>query len=295
VSSKRSTDDGRASTNANQAAPQPEGRLAAKAKNNLVALGSAAVFAVYGAGFMQTKAAAARLDDDTDDRRPPLPGQRTGPVRPTDVPASSAVPHATSAQAATAPATTAATRPSSPTTTRVEPAKAQAKSTTNAPPAPNMSTAKLPAVATPAATIAPQQVAAAAPAPVATPIQTPVASSSPAPAPTRDSSSASSNNSNNSVAADSAQAEKKTLKDGTFTGWGTSRHGDIQATIMIKGGKIFFAAISECMTQYSCSWISQLPPQVVARQSAEVDYVSGATQSTVAFYRAVIEAMSKAK
>jgi uncharacterized protein with FMN-binding domain len=34
---------------------------------------------------------------------------------------------------------------------------------------------------------------------------------------------------------------------------------------------------------------------VVARQSAEVDYVSGATQSTNAFYYAVVEALSRAK
>jgi uncharacterized protein with FMN-binding domain len=36
-------------------------------------------------------------------------------------------------------------------------------------------------------------------------------------------------------------------------------------------------------------------PQVVARQSPNVDYVSGATQSVDAFYWAVIDALSKAK
>ena len=38
-----------------------------------------------------------------------------------------------------------------------------------------------------------------------------------------------------------------------------------------------------------------LPPQVVTRQSAEVDYVSGATQSTNAFYYGIVEALAKAK
>ena len=76
---------------------------------------------------------------------------------------------------------------------------------------------------------------------------------------------------------------------------GTSRHGDIQATVSIKNGKIAEAFISECLTQYSCSWVAALPPQVVARQSAEVDYVSGATQSTNAFYYAVIAALKKAR
>jgi uncharacterized protein with FMN-binding domain len=41
--------------------------------------------------------------------------------------------------------------------------------------------------------------------------------------------------------------------------------------------------------------IEKLPPQVAARQSPEVDYVSGATQSADAFYYAVVQALSKAK
>jgi uncharacterized protein with FMN-binding domain len=84
-------------------------------------------------------------------------------------------------------------------------------------------------------------------------------------------------------------------KDGTYTGWGTSRHGDIQASVVVEGGRIASAVIAQCLTRYSCSWIAPLPPQVVSRQSPEVDYVSGATQSTNAFYYAVVEALSKAK
>ena len=55
------------------------------------------------------------------------------------------------------------------------------------------------------------------------------------------------------------------------------------------------AFISECLTQYSCSWIANLPGQVVTRQSSEVDYVSGATHSANAFYYAVVDALKKAK
>jgi len=84
-------------------------------------------------------------------------------------------------------------------------------------------------------------------------------------------------------------------KDGTYLGWGTSRHGDIQASVEVRDGRIASATIAQCLTRYSCSWIAALPPQVVARQSPETDYVSGATQSTNAFYYAVIEALSKAK
>ncbi len=95
-------------------------------------------------------------------------------------------------------------------------------------------------------------------------------------------------------AANAAQEEAK-LRDGTYTGWGTSRHGDIQAAVQIEGGRIVRASIVQCLTRYSCSWIAALPPQVVSRQSPEVDYVSGATQSTNAFYYAIVEALSKAR
>jgi uncharacterized protein with FMN-binding domain len=80
-----------------------------------------------------------------------------------------------------------------------------------------------------------------------------------------------------------------------FYGWGTSRHGDIEAKVEIRDGRIISAEVSQCLTRYSCSWISHLPGQVVTRQSADVDYVSGATQSANAFYYAVIEALTKAK
>jgi uncharacterized protein with FMN-binding domain len=94
-------------------------------------------------------------------------------------------------------------------------------------------------------------------------------------------------------------------KDGTYLGWGTSRHGDIQASVEIASGKITSAAIVQCLTRYSCSWISprtpgtgspefDLPGQVVTRQSAKVDYVSGATESSDAFFQAISQALSKA-
>ena len=84
-------------------------------------------------------------------------------------------------------------------------------------------------------------------------------------------------------------------KDGTYTGVGDSPHGDIEATVVIAGGRILSATISQCRTLYSCSVIDRLPPQVAERQSPDVDYVSGATQSAEAFYGAVVEALDQAK
>jgi len=95
-------------------------------------------------------------------------------------------------------------------------------------------------------------------------------------------------------AADSAET-KTVWRDGAFTGYGTSRHGDIEATVVIEGGRIKSATISQCLTRYSCSWISHLQGQVVARQSPNVDYVSGATESANAFFYAVFEALLKAE
>jgi uncharacterized protein with FMN-binding domain len=80
-----------------------------------------------------------------------------------------------------------------------------------------------------------------------------------------------------------------------YLGRGTSRHGDIEAMVEITNGRITNAVISQCLTRYSCSWIAVLVPQVVARQSAEVDYVSGATVSSDAFYYAVLQALAQAK
>lgn len=93
---------------------------------------------------------------------------------------------------------------------------------------------------------------------------------------------------------DSAKAHVG-FKDGTYTGWGRSRHGDIEARVEISDGRIIAASIAQCLTRYSCSWISALPGQVVTRQSAEVDFVSGATESTNAFYYGIQEALKKAK
>ena len=86
-----------------------------------------------------------------------------------------------------------------------------------------------------------------------------------------------------------------TWKDGTYTGWGYSRHGNIEASVVIEGGRIASAVISQCRTRYSCDVIDRLPPEVAQRQSPDVDVVSGATQSADGFYGAVVEALGKAK
>ena len=60
-------------------------------------------------------------------------------------------------------------------------------------------------------------------------------------------------------------------------------------------GQIVSAEITKCQTLYSCNIIDHLPPQVVSRQSAYVDVVSGATVSADAFADAIFRALLSAQ
>jgi uncharacterized protein with FMN-binding domain len=244
----------------------------APAKNNLVALGSAAVIAVYATGYARTRAAAAQFADEVRERPPVHPAKHDA-VLPTAAPATPVTPAPTASKP----------EPSRPTSA---PKKAVAKE-------PKKDTAVKAVAPTTVAptTVAPTTVAPTSVAPPATNASPPVTTTPPTPPKDTAVKTAT------TATADTTAQSDKTVayKDGMFTGWGTSRHGDIQATVMIKEGKIVGAVISECLTQYSCSWISMLPQQVLDRQSADVDYVSGATQSASAFYYAVLNALKKAK
>jgi len=224
-------------------------------------MGSAAVLAVYGAGYLRTSAAAERLATSEMQRIVTSAPQRMT----TPPPPPLAVTTKVDAPAKSEPIKTLENqpRPPSPATETLKdpPVATPVTSTTNPSPTVAPPIAELPAVPT---TTAPVVI----PVP---PVEVPVVPV-PAPAPPR-----------------------SLYKDGSFFGWGTSRHGDIQATVVIEGGKITAATITGCYTRYPCSRIAVLPPQVVERQSAEVDYVSRATDSTYAFYYAVLEALAKAK
>jgi uncharacterized protein with FMN-binding domain len=237
--------------------------------NNLVALGSAAVLTVYAAGYMKTRAAAERLEGAGHRETADPPGLRAAPP--------DAAPHP---QAEIVQPRAAAPAPAVEPTPRVPAAVQTPAATTDvvtAPAAAPVSTpveaaatpAAMPAAAAPIAAPAAATTTAAMP-PAAPPDAEPKPAEPPAPKPAA-------------------------YKDGVYYGWGTSRHGSIEASVTIAGGKIVASAITQCLTRYSCSWIAHLVPQVVTRQSADVDYVSGATQSTYAFYDAVVEALSKAK
>jgi uncharacterized protein with FMN-binding domain len=241
-----------------------------KVANSLVALSSAAVLAVYTAGYVRTKSAADRFALQASVRRPTTPPPAAAPStdpRPVSInaaPATTADAPRSKAEPAPAPAPKSDTaarrrRVSEAATTRAVPRKAVERTATPAKvdPLPAAPVDPVPVVADPPSVAVEPPPVAAAP-PVTAPAKTP-------------------------------------YKDGTYLGWGTSRHGDIQAAVVIQDGRIASATIAQCLTRYSCSVIAKLPPQVAERQSPETDYVSGATQSTNAFYYAVVDALSKAK
>ena len=233
-----------------------------KVANSLLALSSAAVLAVYAAGYARTKSAADRFAVQAEERRPAAPAPPIAAPVPAPIPATSSgnvavatpvsTPRAAAAPASPKPLNKAIPRPvaiTRPPLATASPASAPSSS------------APAPAVVVPTLSAPPVET----PAPV---VEAPVAPATP---------------------------PKPVYKDGTYLGWGTSRHGDIQAQVVIEDGRIKAATIAQCLTRYSCNVIVTLPPQVAQRQSPETDYVSGATQSTNAFYYAVVEALSKAK
>ncbi|MEP7000391.1 MAG: FMN-binding protein [bacterium] len=227
----------------------------------LLAVGTATVLSIYTAGFVRTRTAANRIATQAAVRRPAAvasPARADTSAREESRPLASVGESLATTHAIASHA--------------VEPHGTPSKAASDAPPGSRMADSaprgdSIPRAAT---------VVAATEAPAPVPV--------PAPATIVDTTA--------KVASDSTHV---VYKDGTYSGWGTSRHGDIEATVEIKNGRIMSAEISECRTRYSCSRISQLPPQVLTRQSAEVDYVSGATQSSDAYYYAVVEALKKAK
>ncbi len=258
-------------------------RSSGKVTNRVVGAGCAAILAVYGAGYARTQSAADAFTKQLALRRsaaPALPGVSVTLDRsdishprvrdlsePSGKPAGPVVEAKREVVKAGAPA---AARPTG----------AEPKASTQAAPDSTISPVETAAATTPPDAPAP------APATPATPVFAPPPvierqADPPPPAKPAD------------PAPGAAPAAR--WKDGTYTGWGYSRHGNIEAQVVIENGRIASATISQCRTRYSCSVIDRLPPQVIQRQSPEVDYVSGATQSADAFYGAVVEALGKAK
>ena len=245
-----------------------------KVAHSLVALSSAAVLAVYSAGYQRTKAAADRFERMAASRRHAVPASTPAGTVPASVAASPLAPDAgVSGTHPTAPGVTTSTPGAVPgTPVAVAAVLAPASAASSSVPAgvsTDTTTAQASGVTEP-------PVAPVAPAPpVAEPLQA--------------------ENAGSAEASPITPPPRGRFKDGTYQGRGSCIHGDIQAEVVVKNGRITTATISSCETRYSCDWLDPILPQVVTRQSAFVDYVSGATDSTDAFSAAVTDALLKAQ
>jgi uncharacterized protein with FMN-binding domain len=88
---------------------------------------------------------------------------------------------------------------------------------------------------------------------------------------------------------------KGQYKNGTFQGTGSNRRGSIQVAVSIKNDKITDVTISNFAMHYTQADVVHMPQEVVKKQSAQVQNVSGATYSTQAFKDAVQNALSQAR
>jgi uncharacterized protein with FMN-binding domain len=84
-------------------------------------------------------------------------------------------------------------------------------------------------------------------------------------------------------------------RDGTYTGTGSGPFGDVTVALTLRRHRIVAVKIIACTTSYPEIWIAGLPAQVLSRQSAGVDVVTGATWSTAAFHDAVLQALEQAR
>ena len=234
------------------------------------------MLAVYTAGYVRTQSAAQKFTDDAGGRKPRAqPDSLVAATSPTPSPGV-ALPISTPAEPTPTPALPETIVPP----TAPEPSAPAVTSSVAIAPAVTGSPIELAAATETAAVPAPPPVAVATPTPVA------VAAVGPA--------SATASTSAKAATTPPVAAAPSKWRDGKFTGWGSCRHGDIEATVEIRGGRIVSAVISKCHTVYSCDVIAKVIPQVVERQTPDVDTVSGATQSADAFYWAVFSALADA-
>lgn len=234
--------------------------------NELVAASCAAVLAVYAAGYWRTRDEAKRMETRAHERRPLQP-ERSAATRAVSAAVEAAPAVVDAALPTTLPAETAST---------ISPAKVSV-------------TAPSPA----AVANVPSKAVAAVPLP---PVASPQAES--VSTETRDTTVAVTSAIEPEPASlappDSAATPSGNWRDGTYTGWGTSRHGDIKAQVVIRNGRIVESSIASCETRYPCDVISTIIHQPVERQNPDVDHVSRATESADAYYFGLVDALTQA-
>lgn len=228
-----------------------------KVSNDLVAASCAAVLGVYGAGYWRTRDEARRFETRGQERASLTERSAAAGTQTAAIGIDKPVPPPPETGSTISPSKVAA----APSATAVA-AKVPPTTVAVAPPSA--------AGAEQAAALAETSVAAVAVTSMTEPDSASVAAPDPQPVPAGN------------------------WRDGTFTGWGTSRHGDIKVQVVIRNGRIVESSIASCETRWPCDVISAIIHQPVERQNADVDRVSRATESTNAYYYAVVDALEDA-
>lgn len=96
------------------------------------------------------------------------------------------------------------------------------------------------------------------------------------------------------AAVTSGSSAPTAYRNGTYNGTGTSSRGDVSVSLTVQNGRITQVSVTRATTDYPARLIGALPGQVVQRQSATVDLISGATFSALAFRGAVQQALAEA-
>ena len=268
-----------------------------KKANGLVALSSAAVLAVYSAGYVRTRAAADRLNAMESRARPTLSIPRgDAPAPPALEPLAIRIPERSTHTPGPVPEPPATAGAAPETAEKQEPGAPAPVSLALEPETLPQPPSEPAAEANPAPVI--EVVATVAPAPQVPSLPTPLSSlvvpvpPAPAAAPAPPAKAAAAP----ALPKAPASPPQDAWKDGTYQGSASARHGSIQATVVIAEGHIASARIDQCWMRYPCYSIDRIVPQVAQRGTPEkIDVISGATESSNVFYWAVLNALSKAK
>ena len=245
------------------------GRGKGKISNDLVAASCAAVLAVYAAGYSRTREAARRFETHARQRRPAVPTTPTITAPP--------VTSAEHADAGPGPTVILAPAPRSGSAYETTADIVSIPKPASKPPSSAPARKRVPEAAVSSAAVAADSSPGGLPQIMSVPLPADDAVAKPM-----------------AIRRDPAFAPGAKWRDGTYTGLGDSPHGGIEARIIIKDGRIVEAGIEACGTRYPCDVIDPLIHQPVARQSPDVDYMSHATESSDAYYEALVAALTEA-
>lgn len=239
-----------------------KGRGKGKISNDLVAASCAAVLAVYAAGYLRTRDAVRRFEIHARDRKP------TAPTEPTAASPRPILIEAPMPQSAPEDKVTIATA------SGIQPApKSRPRVATRKPTSASVTRVDV-------ATVAAQSSSPGTPREIQ-PVSLPAEQVNP--------------EMPIAITREPTSVSAPKWRDGTYTGLGDSPHGDIEARVVIKDGRIVEAGIATCDTRYPCSVIDPLLHQPVERQTPDVDYMSHATESSDAYYYALVAALENAR